>query len=62
LREPEEILMERVFGDASYWIARLNSRDDLHNSATAVVRDCRPGQIVTSEMVLTEFLRDSVFW
>jgi hypothetical protein len=54
--------MERVFGDAGYWIARLNSRDDLHNSATAVVRDCRPGQIVTSEMVLTEFLRDSVFW
>ncbi len=34
----------------------LNPRDDLHNKATAVARDYGLGQIVTSEMVLTEFL------
>ena len=48
--------MERVFADTGYWIALLNPRDDLHNKATAVARDYGLGQIVTSEMVLTEFL------
>jgi predicted nucleic acid-binding protein len=48
--------MERVFADIGYWIALLNPRDDLHNKAAAVLRDYGLGQIVTSEMVLTEFL------
>jgi predicted nucleic acid-binding protein len=48
--------MERVFADTGYWIVLLNPRDDLHHKATAVARDHGLGQIVTSEMVLTEFL------
>ena len=49
--------MRTVFGDASYWIALLNPRDQWHeraNSATARLEDdC---SIVTSEMVLVELL------
>jgi hypothetical protein len=48
--------MERVFADTSYWIALLNPRDDLHLKAAATSRDYSAQQIVTSEMVLTEFL------
>lgn len=48
--------MERVFADTGYWIALLNSRDGLHQRASAVSRDFSLDQIVTSEMVLTEFL------
>jgi predicted nucleic acid-binding protein len=48
--------MERVFADTGYWIALLNPRDDLHQKAYATSRDYSPNQIVTSEMVLTEFL------
>jgi len=48
--------MERVFADTGYWIALLNPRDDLHQKASATSRDYTSNQIVTSEMVLTEFL------
>jgi uncharacterized protein len=48
--------MERVFADTGYWITLLNSRDGLHQRASAVSRDFSLDQIVTSEMVLTEFL------
>lgn len=48
--------MERVFADTGYWIALLNPRDELHQKAIATTRDYSPNQIVTSEMVLTEFL------
>ncbi len=48
--------MERVFADTGYWVALLNPRDDLHQRASAATHDYRPNQIVTSEMVLTEFL------
>lgn len=48
--------MERVFADTSYWIALLNPRDDLHQKASSASRDFSSQQIVTSEMVLTEFL------
>jgi uncharacterized protein len=48
--------MERAFADTGYWIALLNPRDDLHEKASAVSRDYGPNQIVTSEMVLIEFL------
>lgn len=48
--------MERVFADTGYWIALLNSRDGLHLRASAVSCDFSLDQIVTSEMVLTEFL------
>jgi len=48
--------MERVFADSGYWIALLNPRDVLHQKAHAVLRDLGSAQIVTTEMVLTEFL------
>lgn len=48
--------MERVFADTGYWIALLNSRDELHHKASSVSHDFGLDQIVTSEMVLTEFL------
>lgn len=48
--------MERVFADTGYWIALLNPRDDLHHKAAATSRSYSPDEIVTTEMVLTEFL------
>jgi len=48
--------MERVFADTGYWIALLSPRDDLHLRATETSHRFRPSEIVTSEMVLTEFL------
>ncbi len=48
--------MERLFADTSYWIALFNPRDELHPSATAASRKYSLAQIVTTEMVLTEFL------
>jgi len=48
--------MERVFADTSYWIALLNTHDSLHTKAIAASRGMDPRHIVTSEMVLTEFL------
>jgi uncharacterized protein len=48
--------MERVFADTGYWIALLNPRDDLHQKAYATSREYSPNQLVTSEMVLIEFL------
>ncbi len=48
--------MERVFADTSYWIALLNPRDDLHPKARAISREYGPDKIITSEMVLVEFL------
>lgn len=48
--------MQRVFADTGYWIALLNPRDDLHQSASAASQGYSANQIVTSEMVLTEFL------
>jgi predicted nucleic acid-binding protein len=48
--------MDRVFADTGYWIALLNPRDDLHQKASATSREYSSNEIVTSEMVLTEFL------
>ncbi|MFI5116948.1 MAG: type II toxin-antitoxin system VapC family toxin [Terriglobales bacterium] len=48
--------MERVFADTGYWIALLNPRDELHRKATATSYSYNANQIVTSEMVLVEFL------
>jgi predicted nucleic acid-binding protein len=48
--------MDRVFADTGYWIALLNPRDDLHQKASATSREYSPNEIVTSEMVPTEFL------
>jgi len=48
--------MERVFADTGYWIALLSTRDSLHPKAIAESRGMHRHQIITSEMVLTEFL------
>lgn len=48
--------MEKVFADTGYWIALLNPHDDLHQRASAVASILGTKQIITSEMVLTEFL------
>ena len=48
--------MRIVFADACYWIALFNPRDQLHKKAKDA--SCALGQcrMVTSEMVLAEFL------
>ena len=48
--------MKHLFADTSYWIALLNPRDELHERAVASGRSYASDQIVTSEMVLVEFL------
>ena len=48
--------MGEVFADTGYWIAIVNPRDGLHQRAQSIARQLGPNQIVTSEMVLAEFL------
>ncbi|UCC29139.1 MAG: type II toxin-antitoxin system VapC family toxin [Phycisphaerales bacterium] len=49
--------MTRVFADTGYWIAFLDPRDELHGNALRITTKLeRPVQLVTTEMVLTEFL------
>ncbi len=48
--------MKKVFADTSYWIALLNDRDGLHAKALAIPAKLGTVSIVTSEMVLVEFL------
>lgn len=46
----------RVFADTSYWIAIFDPKDDLHEKALKVAQRLSTAEIVTSEMVLGEFL------
>ena len=48
--------MNAVFADAGYWIALFNPRDRLHDVATAVSQAIQDRSIVTSQLVLMEFL------
>ena len=48
--------MNAVFADAGYWIALFNPRDRLHDIATAVSQTIENRSIVTSQLVLMEFL------
>lgn len=50
--------MRTVFADAAYWIAMSNPRDFLHARAKELSRSHQTVHLVTSEMVLTEFLDD----
>lgn len=50
--------MRAVFADTSYWIALVNPKDRLHARAEALSGSLGSDKIVTSEMVLTEFLND----
>ncbi len=48
--------MRTVFADASYWIALLDARDELHRKAEEITGQLGSFRIVTTEMVLVEFL------
>jgi len=48
--------VREVFADAGYWIAMYNPHDSLHQKAHDVTAQLGPVRIVTSEMVLVEFL------
>ena len=48
--------MRTVFADAGYWIAKLNPRDDWHENAKTVTVQLGKFRVVTSQMVLVEFL------
>ena len=48
--------MSAVFADAVYWIALFNPRDQLHTQALTISNTLQGRPIITSQMVLTEFL------
>lgn len=48
--------MNAVFADAGYWIALFNPRDRLHDVATDVSQAIQHRFVVTSQLVLMEFL------
>ena len=48
--------MRVVFADTGYWIAATNPEDALHERAGFAAQQLGEVQIVTSEMVLVEFL------
>jgi predicted nucleic acid-binding protein len=48
--------MDRVFADTGYWVALLSPRDELHSKAVSFARQFEAAEIVTSELVLVEFL------
>ena len=48
--------MNAVFADAGYWIALLNPRDQLHTKALTISNTLQGRTILTSQMVLTDFL------
>ncbi len=49
--------MTRVFVDTGYWIALLNPKDGLHSTARMVTAELEPPvHLITTEMVLVEFL------
>lgn len=50
--------MSAGFADTGYWIALANPHDSLHSRAKEATRRMSGSRIVTSEMVLAEFLND----
>ena len=48
--------MTDVYADAGYWIAMLNPSDQWHASAVMASKQIEGRRVVTSEMVLVEFL------
>ena len=48
--------MKEIFADSGYWVAMYDLRDGLHRKALQVTEELGECQIVTSEMVLVEFL------
>ncbi len=50
--------MRTVFGDTGYWIAISRRADGLHQRARLVAQQIGDVRIVTSEMVLIEYLNE----
>lgn len=48
--------MKVVFVDTGFWIARFKPNDSLRERAEAVTRTLGPTRLLTTEMVLSEFL------
>ena len=48
--------MDEVFADSGYWIALQHPQDQLHQKANIVHQQLGSLRIVTSELVLVEFL------
>ncbi len=50
--------MKHYFGDASYWIARIDPDDELHQQAAdyAALIELESGRIFTTQLVLNEVL------
>lgn len=48
--------MMHVFADAGYWIAMTDAQDSLRSTARRVTSELGEFRIITSEMVLVEFL------
>ena len=48
--------MREVFADAGYWIAMLDSNDELHQRARAATGELASCLTVTTQMVLVELL------
>ena len=51
--------MKPVFADSGHWMAYFNRADFLHQTAIEVADANRNRQVVTTEMVLAEFLNDA---
>jgi uncharacterized protein len=54
--------MKEVFADTGYWIALVNPKDELHKAAAAASKKVAGCRVVTTEMVLTEFLNALGEW
>ena len=50
--------MRTVFADSGYWIAMYSPSDELYLEARAITAGLGSSRIVTSQMVLVEFLND----
>ncbi len=48
--------MPELFADSGYWIAILNPGDQWHQKAMRIMRSIGSRRIVTSELVIAEFL------
>ncbi|HXE63782.1 MAG TPA: type II toxin-antitoxin system VapC family toxin [Bryobacteraceae bacterium] len=49
--------MKAIFADTFYWIALTNKLDAVHEQALAISRSLGSSRIVTTEQVITEYLK-----
>lgn len=48
--------MKKVFADTGYWIALINSKDNLHQKARQLTTQISPVKIITSEIIFSELI------